>query len=66
MVYREGGTREATHNIPTPQADREHFCISDEEALILADYAVKVEKHYTLKAGHPSPMDMEWAKDGKD
>src|SRR5664280_1527207 len=66
MVYREGGTREATHNIPTPQGDREHFCISDEEALILADYAVKVEKHYTLKAGHPLPMDMEWAKDGKD
>jgi pyruvate,water dikinase len=66
MVYREGGTREATRNIPTPQADREHFCISDEEVLILADYAVKVEKHYSQKAGHPLPMDMEWAKDGKD
>jgi len=66
MVYREGGTREATRNIPTPQADREYFCISDEEALILADYAVKVEKHYSQKAGHPLPMDMEWAKDGKD
>jgi pyruvate,water dikinase len=66
MIYREGGTREATRNIPTPQADREHFCISDQEALILADYAVKVEKHYSQKAGHPLPMDMEWAKDGKD
>jgi pyruvate,water dikinase len=66
MVYREGGTREATRNIPTPQADREQFCITDEEALILADYAVKVEKHYSQKAGHPLPMDMEWAKDGKD
>ena len=66
MVYRQGGTREATRNIPTPQADREHFCISDEETLILADYAVKVEKHYSQKAGHPLPMDMEWAKDGKD
>jgi pyruvate,water dikinase len=66
MVCREGGTREATRNIPTPQADREHFCISDEEALILADYAVKIEKHYSQKAGHPLPMDMEWAKDGKD
>ena len=66
MVYREGGTREATRNIPTPQTDREHFCISDNEALILADYAVKVEKHYSQKAGHPLPMDMEWAKDGKD
>jgi pyruvate,water dikinase len=66
MVYREGGTREATRNIPTPQTDREHFCISDEEVLSLADYAVKVEKHYSRKAGHPLPMDMEWAKDGKD
>ncbi len=66
MVYREGGTREATRNIPTSQTDREHFCISDEEALILADYAVKVEKHYSQKAGHSLPMDMEWAKDGKD
>ncbi|MBM2831193.1 MAG: phosphoenolpyruvate synthase, partial [Dehalococcoidia bacterium] len=66
MVYREGGTREAIRNVPTPKADRERFCISDEEALILADYAVKVEKHYSQKAGHPLPMDMEWAKDGKD
>ena len=66
MVYREGGTREATRNIPTSQADRDHFCITDEETLILADYAVKVEKHYSQKAGHPLPMDMEWAKDGKD
>jgi pyruvate,water dikinase len=66
MVYREGGTREATRNIPTPQTDREHFCISDEEVLSLADYAVRVEEHYSQKAGHPLPMDMEWAKDGKD
>jgi pyruvate,water dikinase len=66
MVYREGGTREATRNIPTPQVDREHFCISDEEVLTLADWAVKVEKHYSQKAGRPLPMDMEWAKDGKD
>jgi pyruvate,water dikinase len=66
MVYRKGGTREATRNIPTPQTDREHFCVTDEEALILADYAVKVENHYSQKAGHPLPMDMEWAKDGKD
>jgi pyruvate,water dikinase len=66
MVYREGGTREATRNIPTSQTDRDQFCITDEEALILADYAIKVEKHYSQKAGHSLPMDMEWAKDGKD
>lgn len=66
MVYSEGGARQTTHNMATPKADRERFCISDEEAMILADYAIKVEKHYSQKAGHPMPMDMEWAKDGKD
>jgi len=66
MVYSEGGARQTTHNVATPKADRERFCISDEEAMILADYAIKVEKHYSRKAGHPMPMDMEWAKDGKD
>jgi pyruvate,water dikinase len=66
MVYSEGGAKQTTRNVTTPKADRERFCISDEEALILADYAVKVEKHYSQNAGHPLPMDMEWAKDGKD
>jgi pyruvate,water dikinase len=34
--------------------------------LKLADYAIKIEKHYSNKAGQPRPMDMEWAKDGVD
>ena len=66
MVYAVGGGRETTRNVPTPNADRERFCISDEEVLTLADYAIKVEKHYSAKAGKPRPMDMEWAKDGID
>lgn len=66
MVYSEGGAKQTTRNVPTPKADRQRFCISDDEILLLADYAVKVEKHYSQKAGHPEPMDMEWAKDGKD
>jgi pyruvate,water dikinase len=66
MVYLEGGTREATRNIATPQADRERFCISDEEALTLTDYAIKIERYYSQRAGHAVPMDMEWAKDGID
>ena len=66
MVYVEGGTREATRNVPTPAADRERFCISDEDVLTLADYAIKVERHYSNRAGHPVPVDMEWAKDGID
>jgi len=66
MVYYANGTKQTTHNIPTPGMDRQQFCISDDEALVLADYAVKVEKHYSQKAGHHMPMDMEWAKDGID
>lgn len=66
MVYAQGSTRQTTRNVPTTDAERERFCISDGEALTLADYAVKVEKHYSAKAGKPRPMDMEWAKDGQD
>ncbi len=66
MIYQQGNTREATVNITTPKPDRERFCISDEDVLTLADYAIKVERLYSEQAGHDKPMDMEWAKDGLD
>ena len=34
--------------------------------MILADYAIKIEDHYSKQAGYDKPMDMEWAKDGLD
>ena len=34
--------------------------------MVLADYAIKVENHYSKKANSTKPMDMEWAKDGVD
>jgi pyruvate,water dikinase len=66
MIYGHGGTRNATRNVPTAAEERRRYCISDEEAMTLADYAIKVEKHYSEKAGYDKPMDMEWAKDGID
>jgi pyruvate,water dikinase len=66
MVYATGGSRDATRNVPTPQEDRERFCLTDAEALSLADYAIRIERHYSDRAGHAMPMDMEWAKDGLD
>lgn len=57
---------EFTKNISTPQKEREQFCISDDEVMILAEYAIKVENHYSKEAGYTKPMDMEWAKDGID
>lgn len=66
MIYKSGRTREATVNIVTADAERRSYCIDDADVLTLADYAVKIENHYSSKAGYSKPMDMEWAKDGID
>ncbi|MGZ8319728.1 MAG: phosphoenolpyruvate synthase, partial [Telluria sp.] len=66
MVYSGAATGDTTRNIPAPQPDRERFCISDDEVLQLAGAAMRIEEHYSEKAGHPVPMDVEWAKDGID
>jgi pyruvate, water dikinase len=60
MIFVEGSAKETTRNIPAPKADREQFCLTDADVLELADYAIKIERHYGR------PMDMEWAKDGID
>src|SRR5512146_119633 len=64
MIYAADGAHEATCNVPTPQADRERFCLTDEEALSLAEQAIEIERHYSARSGTPQPMDIEWAKDG--
>jgi pyruvate,water dikinase len=66
MVYAQGNGRESTRNVPTSQAERERFCLTDEDVLELADVALKIEDHYSARAGHPVPMDVEWARDGID
>ena len=60
MVFVEGELKQTVRNIPAPKADRERYCITDDDVLELADYAIKIERHYGR------PMDMEWAKDGID
>jgi pyruvate, water dikinase len=66
MVYAEGRTREATLNKPTSKEEREHYCLTDDQVLTLADYAIKIEDHYSRRAGRFTPMDIEWALDGTD
>lgn len=66
MVYAQGAGRETTRNVPTPKADQAAFCIGDDDVLALADAAIKIEDHYSKRAGRPVPMDIEWAKDGVD
>lgn len=45
--------------------DRQRFCITDEEAIIIARWASIIEEHYSEKNGYPTPQDVEWAKDGR-
>ena len=63
MIYDRGGSK-LTKNINVTEADREKFCLSDEEILQLAKWAIKIEDHYSKVRGTYTPMDIEWAKDG--
>lgn len=51
--------------VNTKVKDRKIFCITDEEALKLASWAMAIEDHYSTKYGKWTPMDIEWAKDGQ-
>ncbi len=64
LVYDEGGSK-MVKNIPVPPDDRARFALTDEEILTLARWACIIEDHYSAKKGRSSPMDMEWAKDGR-
>jgi pyruvate,water dikinase len=43
---------------------RERFCLTDTEVLALTEMALKIEDHFSTHNGRPTPMDIEWAKDG--
>jgi len=64
MIYGSGNSKVLTRNVEVPDAERRLFCLADDEILELARYAVAIEDHYSRRAGHDQPMDMEWAKDG--
>src|SRR5215510_7886932 len=46
--------------VDNTEADRNRFCLSDQDVIELARFAMKIEEHYGR------PMDIEWAKDGAD
>jgi pyruvate,water dikinase len=63
LIYDVGGGK-MVKNVPVPTDDRARFAITDDEILTLARWACVIEEHYSAKKGRPTPMDMEWAKDG--
>lgn len=59
MVYTDSQTHGEQVKIEdVPEAERDRFCLSNEEVEALAAQAMQIEKHYQR------PMDIEWAKDG--
>ena len=62
LVYADGS--KGTRSEPTPADERARFCLADDDVLTLARWACIIEDHYSTLAGHPQPMDIEWAKDG--
>jgi pyruvate, water dikinase len=50
--------------VPTSDADRNRFCLSNEYILQLATWVTKIEAYYSKLKGHWCPMDVEWAVDG--
>jgi pyruvate,water dikinase len=62
LVYDEIGR--GTRSEQTPEHDRNRFSLSDAEVTQLAEWGCTIEKHYSTLAGHPQPMDIEWARDG--
>jgi pyruvate,water dikinase len=63
MVYDMGGSR-LTKNVWVPESEQDKFCLTDDEILQLARWAVQIEEHYSQVRGVYTPMDIEWAKDG--
>ena len=65
LIYGQGGAKEVTRQVDVPDSDQKKFCITDDDVLTLAGYALAIEDHYSEKAQKPVPMDIEWAKDGE-
>ncbi|MDJ0676134.1 MAG: phosphoenolpyruvate synthase [Calothrix sp. MO_167.B42] len=63
MVYDQGGSK-LTKNIAVPRHKRQQFALNDDEILQLGKWAKLIEQHYSQVHGVPTPMDIEWAKDG--
>lgn len=64
MVLAPGRLGSTTADEPTPAERQARFCLLDHEVMSLAAHAMAIEAHYSTRAGHPVPMDIEWAKDG--
>ena len=58
MVYGEPGSKERVRTVDVPMAERQRFCLDEQDLVTLSKQALIIEEHYGR------PMDIEWGKDG--
>ncbi len=59
MIY-SNKPGELTKDVKTAKAEQQKYVLTDKEVMQLASWGVIIENHYQ------KPMDIEWAKDGKN
>ncbi len=65
MIFVEGETVK-TRMVDCRKDERDKYVLTDNEILQLARWAKTIENHYSKKRGEPTPVDIEWAKDGNN
>ncbi|MFW7379537.1 MAG: phosphoenolpyruvate synthase [Oligoflexus sp.] len=63
LIYDTSGAKHVK-TVAVSEKERKTFALSDDEILLLARWGCIIEDHYSQKNGKPTPMDIEWAKDG--
>lgn len=66
MVCDPKGDGAGLLTLPVARRLRDRYCLSDAEVLALTEVAIRIEDHYSQRAGRLTPMDIEWAKDEGD
>lgn len=66
LIYARGESDEPTIWKAVAPAERLKSSLRDDEIVNLAKQAIAIEDHYSEYHGRPTPMDIEWAKDGPD
>jgi len=64
MIYSGHGTR-STQNIDVATIDQKKLSLADEDAIKLSTWAMQIENYYSQLNKRYTPMDIEWAKDGR-
>lgn len=66
LIYAAAKADEPTVWRNVRRSDQVKPCLTDPEIIELAKQSVVIETHYSERYGRPTPMDIEWAKDGPD